>query len=56
MGRPLLYTRLIDPNRVQEGRPLPTSDAEDVYNTWGLNGMDLGTVVQAVKQNRMHNF
>ena len=34
MGKPLLYTQLIDPNRVQEGRPLPSSDADDIYNTW----------------------
>ena len=34
MGEPLLYTQLIGPNRVQEGRPLPSSDAEDIYNTW----------------------
>jgi len=34
MGEPLLYTHLIDPNRVQEGRSLPSSEAADFYNTW----------------------
>ena len=56
IDQPLMYTQLIDPNRVQEGKPPPSCDAEDVYNTWRLNGRDLGTGFQAVEQNRMHNF
>lgn len=51
MCQPLLYTQLISPNRLQEGRPRG-SDAEDVYNTWVLNWMDLETFSQVEEQKK----